>query len=86
MLGLGDVVETDDGEIRTGLKPTLAQSQHGAEGDGVVEAEGSGRRFSHRQGRFEASDTASAAGLPLDDKRVARGDALRLTGFAKSAR
>ena len=44
MLGLGDVVEADDGEIRARLQPALAQRQHGAEGDRVVEAERRRRR------------------------------------------
>ena len=43
--GLDDVVETDDGEVAARLEAALAQRQHGAEGDRVVEAERGRRRL-----------------------------------------
>src|SRR5258708_35041217 len=44
---LAHVIETDEGEVAPGLQPPRGETVQHAEGDDIVEAEGSTRRLGH---------------------------------------
>ena len=68
-----------------GSQSALAQRDHGAEGNRVIEADCAGRRGRSGKRSVEAGHAAAAIGLALDDDNVVGRNAVRRAGLAETA-